>query len=144
MTRTFKNLIRLGGTVAVTAYIATGLAAGFSISRIAVTFDEMKPPAIVERNSDVSVQAEVSFSGNGLVKGAWEVAGPNPDGSNPQYRTLVNVNQYLAGKDSAILKGPKLPTESTGPYLVRLRIIDPVPAFDTPVATYNVLESKRK
>jgi hypothetical protein len=125
-------------------FIASAYAATFSISRVAITFDEQKPPAIVERSSDLSAQAEVSFSGNGLLKGVWEVAGPNPDASNPQYRTLSNVNQYLVGKDSSVLKGPKLPTESTGPYLVRLRVTEPVPTFDTPVATYNVVEKKSK
>jgi len=125
--------------------VAGASAATFSISRIALTFGDSKPPVIAERGSDLTVQAEISFSGNGLLKGAWEVAGPNPDANNPQYRTLSNVNQYLVGRDTAVLNGPRLPTESTGPYLVRLRVIDPIPSgFDAPVATYNVIEKKPK
>ena len=141
MKRTFTYLLSLGATlVAVTASATT-----FSITRIALTFDETKPPAIVERGSEIGVQAEISFSGNGLLKAVWEVAGPNPDANNPQYRTLANVNQFMVGKDTGYIKGPRLPTESTGPYIVRLRILDPVPSgFETPVGTYNVIEKKTK
>jgi hypothetical protein len=141
MTCTLKHLLWLGAAlVTVTASAAT-----FSISRIALAFDELKPPAIVERGNETNVQAEISFSGNGLLKAVWEVAGPNPDGNNPQYRTLSNVNQYLVGRDTASLKGPRLPTESTGSYLVRLRVIEPIPAgFETPLASYNVIEKRTK
>lgn len=140
MKRTLKYFFWLSAALAVTASAAT-----FSISRVALTFDELKPPAIVERGSEVNVQAEISFAGNGLLKGAWEVAGPNPDGNNPQYRTLSNVSQFLVGRDASSIKGPRLPTESTGPYLVRLRIIEPVlSGFETPVATYSVIEKKLK
>jgi hypothetical protein len=141
MKRSLKYLFGFGAALAVAWQIAN--AAAFTMTRIAVTFDDQKPPAIVERGSDISAQAELSFTGNGLLKGAWEIAGPNPDGNKPQYRTLINVNQPIAGKDAAVLKGPKLPTESTGPYLVRLRVVEPALSFETPVATYNVIEKKK-
>jgi hypothetical protein len=55
------------------------------------------------------------------------------------------VNQFLVGRDTTVIKGPRLPTESTGSYIVRLRVIDPAPAgFETPVATYNVIEKKQR
>lgn len=143
MTRTLKYLLGLSAALAIGLQIASTSAATFAISRIAITFDDQKPPLITERGNDISAQAEVLITGNGLLKATWEVAGPNPDGNNPQYRTLSNVNQPLGGKDTTVIKGPKLPTESTGPYLVRLRVTEPALPFETPIATYNVIEKKK-
>ncbi|MGE5240614.1 MAG: hypothetical protein ACM3NI_03115, partial [Bacteroidota bacterium] len=60
----------------------------------------------------------------------------------PVFRPLISVRQYLVGSDKQTLRSPILPTNSSGLYLVRLRITDPVPGFDQPVLRYFVSSGK--
>lgn len=129
--------------VAAVALSAAAAAASFGVSRIAVTFDDRKPVTVVERDGKLKVQAEVSVSGSGLLVGAWEVAGPNTDGNRPNYRVLGQVHQPVSGVEIAEIAGPALPTYSTGQYLVRLRVVEPALAFETPVVRYSVIEKKK-
>lgn len=128
--------------IAAATLLASADAANFSITRVALSFDGEKPAVVVERDDKLTAQAEISFTGNGLLRGAWEIAGPNPDGDKPQYRTLSQVQQHLAGRDAASLNGPRLPTESSGAYLIRLRITEPTLNFEAPVIRYSVIEKK--
>ncbi len=142
MNRTTRNSFLFAPAIAFTLLVAVASAASFEISRIALSFDDQKAATIVERGSRLTAQAEVSYSGNGLLRATWEVAGPNPDGNNPQYRVLTNVQQPLTGRDAAIVKSPSLPTESTGAYLVRLKVTEPSLGFSAPTVRYSVNEKK--
>jgi hypothetical protein len=124
------------------ALLAPTSAANFGITRIALAFSDDKPATVVERDGKLAAQAEIGFTGNGLLRATWEVAGPNPDGNNPRFRVLAEVQQPLGGRDAATVKGPRLPTDSTGAYLVRLRITEPATSLDLPVIRYSVIEKK--
>jgi len=142
MNRTSRHLLLLAPAVALALSAVAAFATSFAITRLALTFDDRKAATIVERDSRLTMQAEITFSGNGLLQATWEVAGPNPDGNNPQYRVLGHVQQSLAGRDMATAKSPHLPTSSAGVYLVRLRITEPATALELPVIRYNVNEKK--
>jgi hypothetical protein len=116
--------------------------AGFSVTREALSFDDGAPVRIVPRGHVLQAQADISFTGIGLLQGAWEVAEPPSTSGEPIYRVLAQVRQSLALGDTQTLKSPELPTRLTGLYLLRLRITDPVPGFEAPVIRYFVGEGR--
>ncbi|GEM_PF-6400263 len=126
---------------AVTVHITTTSSAGFGISRLALTFDNGEALRLAARDEKLRVAAEISHTGTGLLRASWEIAGPNPNGQKPQWRTLAAVTQGLAGDPDKVIS-PLLPTTSTGTYLVRLRITEPAFAFETPIVHYSVIEKK--
>lgn len=143
MNRIARSLTTFAAAIAVgVALLAPAGAAGVAISRIALNFDNEKPATIVERDGKLMARAEIGFKGNGLLRAAWEVAGPNPDGNNPRFRVLADVQQPLGGREAAIISSPRLPTDSNGAYLVRLRIVEPATTLELPVIRYNVNEKK--
>ena len=103
---------------------------------MALSFDNGAPLRLLSRREPLSAQAEINFTGTGLLQGEWEVAGPPSTSSEPFYRTLSQVRQYFAAGASQVLKSPALPTDSAGLYYVRFRITDPVPGFEIPVIRY--------
>lgn len=121
----------------VTLNIGGSAGTGFGVSRLALSFDNGAPVRLVSRNDPLQVFADVAFSGSGLLQAFWEVADPTTTSGSPIYRTLRSVNQYLIG-NTQTLKGPQLPTNTTGLYLVRLRITKPEPGFDAPTIRYFV------
>lgn len=139
MNRGTKHILLL----AIIAITLPALAANFAITRMALTFSDQKAVTIVERDAPLAAQAEITFSGNGLLRAAWEVAGPSPHGNDPQYRVLGNVQQPLAGRDATTLPGPRLPTDSIGVYLVRIKVTEPALVIETPVIRYSVIEKKK-
>ncbi len=135
--RTFVD--SLGGatrTASVTLNISSSATSGFGVTRMALSFDNGAPLRLLSRREPLSAQAEINFTGTGLLQGEWEVAGPPSTSSEPFYRTLSQVRQYFAAGASQVLKSPALPTDSAGLYYVRFRITDPVPGFEIPVIRY--------
>lgn len=129
-------------TECVTLNITSTSAAGFGISRMALTFDGGAPTKIVARRASLRASAEVNFNGNGMLQAVWEIANPASTAGEPAYRTLSTVRQYLVGADKQILQSPALPTDSAGLYLLRLRVTDPAISFDTPVIRYFVTDER--
>ena len=126
----------------VTLNITSASASSFSVSRLALYFDDGSQVRVLPPKEPLHVQADVGFVGTGLLQGIWEVAGPASTAGNPAYRPLQTVHQYFVSGDKQILRGPDLPTDSTGIYLVRFRITEPQPGFDTPVIRYFVSSGK--
>jgi hypothetical protein len=124
----------------VTLNISSSATSGFGVTRMALSFDNGAPLRLLSRREPLSAQAEINFTGTGLLQGEWEVAGPPSTSSEPFYRTLSQVRQYFAAGASQVLKSPALPTDSAGLYYVRFRISDPVPGFEAPVIRYFVGE----
>jgi hypothetical protein len=125
-------------TFCATFPITSSAAAGFAITRIALTFDNGAPVRIVGMKGTLHAQAEIRFNGTGLLQATWEVAGPTSTAGEPFFRPLGSVRQYFAGGDKQTLSSPNLPAETSGLFLVRLRITDPAPDFEQPVIRYFV------
>lgn len=126
----------------VTLNITSASGSSFSVSRLALYFDDGSQIRVLSLKDPISVQADVGFVGTGMLQGVWEVAGPASTAGNPAYRPLQTVHQYFVSGDKQILRGPALPADSTGIYLVRFRITEPQPGFDTPVIRYFVSSGK--
>jgi hypothetical protein len=118
--------------------LTSSSAAGFAITRVALTFDNGAPVRVVAAKETMHAQAEIRFNGTGLLQATWEVAGPASTAGEPFFRPLSSVRQYLAGGDRQTLSSPNLPAETSGLFLVRLRITDPAPDFEQPVVRYFV------
>jgi hypothetical protein len=113
-------------------------AAGFSVLRLALSFDNGAPVRVLALKDATHATAEVSFTGSGMLQGTWEIAEPVSTSGQPLFRTLSLVRRYLIGSDRETLKSPALPTDSAGIYLVRLRITEPASALGIPVIRYFV------
>lgn len=115
-------------------------AASFAISRLALSFDNGAPVRVIDRKKPLRANAEITFNGSGMLQAMWEIAGPASTSGTPVFRPLLPVRQYLIGNETQTLESPALPTDSPGLHLLRFRITDPAPGFDTPIIRYFVTD----
>ncbi len=141
--RTFDDTIPPSVPGIVTLPITSPAAAGFSISREALQFDNGAPVRVLARREALQAFAEIDYSGSGLLQAVWELAGPTSTTGEPIFRPLSQVREFVAPTgEKKVLKSPPLPTDAIGLYLVRLRITDPAPGFEAPVIRYFVGEGR--
>lgn len=140
--RSFTDSTGAPSTQSATINITSSAVTGFSLTGMSLMFDNGAVVRLLGRKEKLSAQADINFTGNGLLQGVWEVADPASTAGQPVFRPLMSVRQYLVGSDKQTLRSPILPTNSSGLYLVRLRITDPVPGFDQPVLRYFVSSGK--
>lgn len=146
--RSFTDLSSWGNngisvaTGAVNLPIVGAAAAGLSVSRQALYFDDRSPMRVIGRGEGLQALAEIAFSGSGLLQATWELAGPTSTAGEPVYRPLATVREHLAVGERKTLKSPPLPTDSTGLYQLRLRITEPATTFESPVIRYFVGEGR--
>jgi len=112
------------------------------ISGEILSFDNGSSVRILPRNNAIHAEAQLGYSGTGLLQAVWEIAEPATSSGTPIYRPLLQVRDYLTLGDTKTLKSPALPTGVVGLYLVRLRVIDPITNFTTPVIRYFVAEGR--
>jgi hypothetical protein len=141
-TRSFTDSSGVPGTQSVTINVASSAVTGFSLTGMSLMFDNGAVVRLLGQKERLYAQADVNFTANGLLQGVWEVADPASTAGEPIFRPLTSVRQYLVGSDKQTLRSPDLPTDSSGLYLVRLRITDPVPGFDQPILRYFVSSGK--
>lgn len=113
---------------------------GFELHRLELNLGEYGVTGLVARGAALRSQAEILFSGAGLLSGRWEVATPETTRGQPVFRTLGLVREPLAAGGRVRLLSPELPTDTVGLYLVRLRVDDPAVDFELPVLRYFVSE----
>lgn len=133
-----------GGPVALQANLLVGgSAAGqFQIFREALSFDDGSVVRVVQARDPLLAVAEINFSGSGTITAVWEVAGPSTTAGQPLFRELQPVTRGLIGAEPVTLKSIQLPTDSPGIYIVRLRVTNPQPGFETPVLSYYVGDAR--
>ncbi len=122
--------------------ITSSAAANLGISGEILSFDNGSSVRILPRNNAIHAQAELGYNGTGLLQAVWEIANPATTSGEPVYRPLLQVREYLMLGDVKTLKSPALPTGTIGLHLVRLRVIDPIVPFTTPVIRYFVAEGR--
>lgn len=112
--------------------------ASLEINRLALRFSDNKAVKLVQKNSKVSVLADIKFEGTGLLDAVWEVADPTSTKGTPIYIPYLSVRQYLNIGGQFTLQSPTLPTGRNGIYKARLRIKTPTLSFTQPTITYTV------
>jgi hypothetical protein len=134
-------IIAGGGASRSTSTAIPGSERAFDVSHFALGFGDGAPVLHATAGDAPTVKAKARFTANGIVDGAWQVAGPNP-GVSPQYRILSPVKQIVDGTD-VIFNSPALPTNKPGLYYLRLEITTPAITFEAPVIRYFVVEKKK-
>lgn len=138
--RTFTGAMSSTGFGCLTLNITSSSAAGFNVSREALSFDNGAPVRVLERKQPLRANAEINYNGSGMLQAQWEIADPASSSGQPIFRSIATVRQYLVGSETQTISSPALPTEIAGLYLARLRITDPAASFDTPVIRYFVTD----
>lgn len=136
--RTFTDGVPATGQISLN--IVTSGAASFGVSSLTLNFGEDRALYVARRGEEFSARAEVGFTGTGVLKGAWEIAGPQPNPDKPIWRTLASVNLGLTGVEAVTLKSPALPTDVFGVFIVRLRLDRPSMGAALPVIRYSVID----
>jgi hypothetical protein len=127
----------------ITLPITSPSAAGFSISRVQLQFEDGAPTKLVERETPLQILAVINFNGTGLLEATWQLAGPTSTAGQPIFRNVQTVRRYLyTGTSPITLRSPPVSTADAGLYLVSLRITTPEVAFTQPVIQYFVGQAK--
>lgn len=140
--RSFTDGVATAGQI--TLFIVGSSAATFSITRLALLFDDESPLRIVDRFETLKAHVGLTVVGSGLLQATWEVTGPDFNVDNPVFRPLKTAHRYLSAGDEITLMGPELPTETTGVYRVRLRVTKPELGFKAPMIQYSVQSPTNK
>jgi hypothetical protein len=137
--RTFDDsTLVLAGTAAIDLGITGRLGADFNVSRLALHFEDESLQQIVKLGAAPTVQADISFTGSGLLRAVWELATPESTSGTAVFLPIQTVRRFLSIQGRATLTSPALPADAVGSYRVRLRIEDPPATFDTPEVQYYV------
>ncbi len=108
-----------------------GSGSEFSVSRITLTFDDGSSSCSVPDGKKRTALAQITASGTGILRGAWQV---RTGGGLGSYRTLRTVNVPVSG--NTVIQSPALPSTNAGERMeVRLAVESPVTNFGIPSIT---------
>lgn len=97
----------------------------FTLKSVDLKFVDGSKTMVVTLGDEIMAIAEITFSGSGLLSGAWEIAEPTTTPGAVKYRNLLLINKNIAENRQDILRTPALPVKITGSYLLRLKINRP-------------------
>jgi hypothetical protein len=120
--------------------ISGNLGAGFDVSRLALHFEDKSLQKVVKLGAAPTAQADISFTGSGLLRAVWELATPESTSGAAVFLPIQTVRRFLSIQGRATLTSPALPANAVGTHRVRLRIQDPPTGFDTPEVQYYVAD----
>ncbi len=90
-----------------------------SIHRLALRFPDLNIINFVDSGEDLQAQLEISYSGNGLLRGQWQISDPASNVGEPRFYTLSLINQQLSAVQRSEIISPPLPTTVSGRYYLR-------------------------
>lgn len=116
-----------------------GSASGpLTLSRVALHFDDRTLVRVLRPGESAVAIAEITFSGNGVFSGLWEVASPPSTQGQPVFVPLGSASTNLTAGGIAEVTSPALPATLAGTYYVRFRVRSPVVSFQSLVLRYGV------
>jgi len=127
-------------TVSARVFFTGAGGAPFSITRLALRYDDGSRVKIIPENGQLRLIADINFNGAGLLQAQWEIAGPTAPGGIPFFRPMQLVRQYLVGSQYYSLTSPLLPSSVDGMYFVRLVVQAPTGVKEIPLLRYFVGE----
>ncbi len=128
-------------TVTIPLFLTSAAAGPLNVGRIELRFDDGSRIRIAGQGDDIRAQATLNFSGTGQLDAVWEVARPESSRGRPFFIPLRSLRQYLSASGSIVLRSPPLPSDTTGDYRLRLRIISPPAAFTIPELHYRIQQT---
>lgn len=114
-------------------------ATAVSIDRVGLRFDSGSLVETVAKDGKLRAQATINYQRAGMLSAVWEVATP-ASGAQPAFRPLENVRRYLGAGNQVKIQSPLLPTQLTGVYSLRLRLVRPTIDQPPVVIKYQVIE----
>jgi hypothetical protein len=131
-----------GAPYVATATVRIGLGGSASgpltLSRVALHFDDRSLVRVLRQGESAVAIAEITFSGNGVFSGLWEVASPPSTQGQPVFVPLGGASTNLTAGGLAEVTSPPLPAAIAGTYYVRFRVRSPVVDFQSLVLRYGV------
>lgn len=91
----------------------------FQVHRIELRFTDLKSINFVDSGDKLQAQMEISYSGNGMLRGQWQIADPSSTVAEPRFHTLSLINQQLSDVQRSEIVSPTLPTTVEGRYYLR-------------------------
>jgi hypothetical protein len=136
LTRTFG--LKPAVTARVTIEIGGSASGPLALSRVALHFDDRTLVRLLRPGESAVAIAEITFSGNGVFSGLWEVATPPSTQGEPVFVPLGAASTNLTAGGIAEVTSPALPSSIAGTYYVRFRVRSPVVPFQSLVLRYGV------
>src|SRR5579863_1190840 len=116
-----------------------GSASGpLALSHVALHFDDRALVRLLRQGESAVAIAEITYSGNGVFSGLWEVATPPSTQGEPVFVPLGAANTNLTAGGITEVTSPALPSAFAGTYYVRFRVRSPVVPFQSLVLRYGV------
>ena len=117
--------------------LSGGLQSGhFAISRIELKFSSGRTDMTVKRGELLQAMAEISFTGQGILRGAWLI--------DQQIEEQVNINLDHGSHLTVSLKHPfDSATLTPGYHHLSLQLQQPVTSFRLPKLTFFVVAATR-
>jgi hypothetical protein len=136
LTRTFG--LKPAVTATVTISLEGSASGPLTLSRVALHFDDRTLVRVLRPGESAVAIAEITFSGNGVFSGLWEVASPPSTQGQPVFVPLGSASTNLTAGGIAEVTSPPLPSTIAGTYYVRFRVRSPVVSFQSLVLRYGV------
>ena len=125
-----------------TATVSIGLGGSGSgplaLSRVALHFDDHTLVRVLRQGESAVAIAEITYSGNGVFSGLWEVATPPSTQGEPVFVPLGGASTNLTAGGITEVTSPALPSAIAGTYYVRFRVRSPVVSFQSLLLRYAV------
>lgn len=132
---------RADATSVATFQIVPGSGGTLSISQIDLRFQGGGITMVTGTDQTLNATAVVQYGGSGLLNLVWEVATPSSTSGTPVFTTLKTVRKFLGAGRHSVIESPRLPTNLTGRYTLRLRVNAPTVDFDDLILRYSVIRS---
>jgi hypothetical protein len=101
------------------------VAAPFTIDRAEVRFLDGSRFATVPLNGEVVVEADITFSGSGRLRGSWDLAGPTSTTGAATFVRRELVDEHLSFGRRKLLRSPAIRVELPGVYFMRFSVAEP-------------------
>lgn len=132
-TRIFTDTLPSTGTGVIALEGRASGSGGLTLQNLELSFDDGTRFRAVAMGEALTARASISTSGRGIIKGKWEIAGPNGG-----FRTLRRVNLTAGGPSREVVESPALPTDQRGQYRVRFIVDGEGEGVGDPVIAYTV------
>jgi hypothetical protein len=131
--RVFTDTLAGTGTASVTLAARASGSGGLTLQNLDLSFDDGSAFRAVGAGEALAARASVTTSGRGVIKGKWEIAGPQGG-----FRTLRRVSVTAGGPKRTLLESSKLPTDQPGSFRLRFIVDGDGEGFGDPVISYTV------
>jgi len=131
----------LGVTSSIVFQIVSSNSGSLSLSQVDLRFSNNNLNKVVKIDESLLAYATINHNGTGLFRAVWEVATPITTSGTPIFTTLETVRQFLGAGRKIVLESPTLPTNLTGNYVLRLKILSPQDSFENLQLRYAVIRS---